>query len=82
MGKIQSRIGGKTLVVIADMSIYNHVRKVEYLQEYEELPHSEYGIERWKEFCLYNRLDFNLMFSEKQKQKVFEFHKNRTFIID
>jgi hypothetical protein len=47
-----------------------------------EFPHSEYGIEKWKELCLYHQLDFNLMFSEEQKQKVFDFHKDRAFVID
>ncbi len=64
------------------MSIYNHLKKIEYLQEYEELPHTNYGLQKWKELCLYHRSDFNVMFSEKQREKIFEYHKDRTFLIE
>jgi len=79
VNKIQSRIGGKNLIVIADMSIYNHMNKVDDLIEYERLAHSDSETQQWKELCLYHKADFDSMFTESQKRAILEYHKGRTF---
>lgn len=44
VNKVQSRITDKSLIVIADMSIHNHLDKVEDLLDCEKLPHTDYQI--------------------------------------
>lgn len=82
INKIQSRIGEKNLVVIADMSIYKHLNKIEDLIKYERLAHSELKNQQWKQLCLYHKANFDLMFTEIQKQAILEYHKGRTFVVD
>ncbi|HEX9319761.1 MAG TPA: hypothetical protein VF884_12580 [Nitrososphaeraceae archaeon] len=82
VNKIQSRVVGKTLVVIADMSIYKHMNKVEDLLEYERLAHSDSETQQWKELCLFHKADFDLMFTESQKRKILEYHNGRTFLVE
>jgi hypothetical protein len=81
VNKIQSRVGRKTLVVIADMSIYKHMNKVEDLLEYERA-HSDSETQQWKELCLYHKADFDSMFTESQKRKILEYHNGRTFLVE
>lgn len=82
INKIQSRIGEKNLVVIADMSIYKHLNKVQELIEYERLALTELKNQQWKELCLYHKSSFDLMFTATQKQAILEYHKGRTFMVD
>ena len=82
INKIQSRIGEKNLIVIADMSIYKHLNKIEDLIKYERLAHSGLKNQQWKQLCLYHKASFDLMFTEIQKQTILEYHKGRTFVVD
>ena len=64
------------------MSIYNHLDKVEDLLDCEKLPHTDYQIQKWKELCLYHKVDFDSMFAIMQKHKILEYYKDKTFLID
>ena len=44
------------------MSVFNHTKKASELLEYENL-HKDLKVERWKELCLYNKHDFEIMFT-------------------
>jgi hypothetical protein len=79
--KIQTSIKNKNLVVIADMSIYHHFRKIGDLLKYESLSHNDYGNQNWKQLCFYHKLDFDLMFTNEQKQKIYDYHKDRVIIV-
>jgi hypothetical protein len=67
------------LIVIADMSIYNHVKCIDDLLKFEETFPNATG--NWKQLCLYHQLDFDRMFTDKQKQSIYDYHKDKTIII-
>jgi MEDS: MEthanogen/methylotroph, DcmR Sensory domain len=67
----------KDLVVITDMSLYNHFSNIEDLLNYESLAGDAQGNENWKQICLYHKVDFDLMFTAEQKQKIFDSHKDK-----
>jgi MEDS: MEthanogen/methylotroph, DcmR Sensory domain len=81
MNKIQAYNKNRNLVVIADMSLYNHFNKINDLLAYETLSHNGYGNQNCKQLCLYHKLDFDLMFTDEQKQKVFDYHNNKVIVI-
>lgn len=67
------------LVVIADMSIYTHVKYTEDILNLEKsLPNASGN---WKQLCLYHQMDFDRMFTVKQKQSIFDYHKDKTIVI-
>ena len=76
VSKIKGFHNEKTLIIISDMSLYNHLGNIDDLLKYESFGH-HHGSEAldWKQICLYHKLDFNLMFASKQKQKIFDYHK-------
>jgi hypothetical protein len=79
--KIQSYNKDKSLVIIADMSFYNHNKKINDLLRYESLSHVGYGNHNWEQLCLYHKVDFDLMFTNEQKQTILEYHKNKVIVI-
>ena len=81
VNKTQTYCRDKTLIVIADMSLYKHVNNIKDLLEYENFPRDKYGIQNWNQLCLYHKSDFNLMFSDDQKQQILECHKDRTIVV-
>ncbi len=81
INKIQSHNKSRNLVVIADMSIYYHSRKINDLLKYEVISHDACGNENWKQLCLYHKLDFDLMFTDEQKQKILDYHKDKVLSI-
>jgi hypothetical protein len=61
--KTEKQFGDKTIFIIADMSVFNHTKKASVLLEYEKTLHNDLKLERWKELCLYNKRDFEIMFT-------------------
>lgn len=80
INKTQAYHKNKKLVVIADMSLYNHIKNINDLLNFESLPHEAYGDQNWKQLCLYHKLDFDLMFTDEQKQKILDYHKDKIII--
>ena len=80
INKTQAYHKNKKLVVIADMSLYNHTKNINDLLNFESLPHEAYGDQNWKQLCLYHKLDFDLMFTDEQKQKILDYHKDNVII--
>lgn len=81
VNKIQAYNKNKNLVVIADMSLYNHSKNVDDLLKYERLSDDGYANQNWRQICLYHKLDFHLMFTDAQKQKIFNYHKDKVIVI-
>jgi len=81
INKTQTYHKNKKLVVIADMSLYNHSKNINDLLKFESLPHETYADQNWKQLCLYHKLDFDLMFTDEQKQKILDYHKDKSIVI-
>jgi len=81
INKIQAYNKGKNLVVIADMSLYNNSKNIDELLKYESLSDDGYCNQNWTQLCLYHKLDFHLMFTDEQKQKIFDYHKDKVIVI-
>lgn len=81
INKIRAFHKKKNLIVIADMSLYNHLRTINDLLKYDALSRDGLGNENWKQICLYHKLDFNLMFTAEQKQKIYDYHKDKVIVI-
>ena len=81
INKIQVYNKNKELVVITDMSLYNHCKNITDLLKYESLSDDDYCNQNWRQLCLYHKLDFHLMFTEEQRQKIFEYHKDKVIVI-
>ena len=81
INKIQAYNKDKNLVVIADMSLYNHSNNIDDLLRYERLSDDGYGKQYLRQLCLYHKLEFHLMFTDEQKQKVFDYHKDKVIVL-
>jgi hypothetical protein len=81
VNKIQAYDNNKNLVVIADMSFYNHSKNIDDLLRYESLSDDGYCNQNWRQLCLYHKLDYHLMFTDEQKQKIFDYHKDKVMVI-
>jgi hypothetical protein len=75
--EIQNKHQGKNILVVADMSAFNHLKKSKELLEYERTLHNELGIRKWKELCFYNERDFKAMFTKEEVDELVEYHKDR-----
>jgi DcmR-like sensory protein len=80
--KTEKQFGDKTIFIIADMSVFNHIKKASELLEYEKTLHKDLKVERWKELCLYNKRDFETMFSEDESNRLMEYHKDKVIIMN
>jgi DcmR-like sensory protein len=76
--RTKKELEDKPLVVVADMSAFNHVNRSSELFEYEEKLHKQPKAERWKELCFYHKRDFDAMFTDDQKKRLFTLHKEIT----
>ena len=63
------------------MSIYNHLGDINDLLNYESFGHHGSEPLNWKQICFYHKLDFSIMFTSEQKQKIFDYHKNKAIEI-
>lgn len=75
--KLEAQYPNKTVFVIADMSVFYHLNKAKLLLEYEKSLHHDIKVEKWKELCLYHERDFNRMFTDKEKDELLEYHKDK-----
>jgi DcmR-like sensory protein len=74
---IESKAQGRTVFVIADMSIFHHLKKVSELLDYERTLHKDLKVEKWKELCFYNERDFDIMFTKEQSDELLGYHNDR-----
>ena len=80
--KTEKQFGNKTIFIIADMSVFCHLRKASELLEYEKTLHKDLKVERWKELCLYHKRDFETMFTEDESDKLMEYHKDKIILMN
>ena len=80
--KTEKQFGDKTIFVIADMSVFNHTKKASEILEYEKTLHKELKVERWKELCLYNKRDFETMFTKDEANMLMEYHKDKVILMN
>jgi hypothetical protein len=79
--QIASNHQGKTILVVADMSAFNHLKKSKELLEYERTLHKDRRVRKWKELSLYHEHDFRAMFTEEEVNELFEYHKDRVITV-
>ena len=75
--KLGDQYADKIIFVIADMSVFHHLKKSKDLLEYEKSLHKDIKVEKWKELCLYNERDFHLMFTDNEAKQLLEYHKDK-----
>jgi hypothetical protein len=80
--RTEKQFGDKTIFVIADMSVFNHTKKASEILEYEKTLHKELKVERWKELCLYNKRDFETMFTKDEANTLMEYHKDKVILMN
>ena len=80
--KTEKQFENKTIFIIADMSVFNHTKKASELLEYEKTLHKDLKVERWKELCLYNKRDFETMFTKDESNTLMEYHKDKVILMD
>ena len=80
--KTEQQFENKTIFIIADMSVFNHLHKPAELLEYEKTLHKDLKVERWKELCLYNKRDFEIMFTKDESNRLMEYHKDKVIIMN
>ncbi len=80
--KTEKQFENKTIFIIADMSVFNHLRKASELLEYEKTLHKDLKVERWKELCLYHKRDFETMFTADESNKLMEYHKDKVILMN
>ena len=74
--KLVNQFEDKTVIIIADMSVFHHIKRASQLLEYEKNLHKDLKVERWKEICLYHKRDFQNMFTEEESNELTEYHKD------
>ena len=80
--KTEKQFGDKTIFIIADMSVFNHIKKASELLEYEKTLHKDLKVERWKELCLYNKRDFEIMFTKDESKRLLGYHKDKFILMN
>jgi hypothetical protein len=75
--EIESKAEGKTVFVVADMSVFRSLGKARELLDYERQLHKELRVEKWKELCFYNQRDFHTMFTKEESEELLEYHNDR-----
>jgi hypothetical protein len=80
--KTEKQFGDKTIFIIADMSVFNHTKKASEILEYEKTLHKDLKVERWKELCLYNKRDFEIMFKPDESDTLMEYHKDKVIVMN
>jgi DcmR-like sensory protein len=79
--QIESNHQGKTILVVADMSVFNHLKKSKELLEYERTLHKDLRVRKWKELCFYHEHDFRAMFTEEEVNELLDYHKDRVITV-
>lgn len=78
---IENEHPDKSVFVIADMSVFNHLKKRQELLDYERNLHKYPEAEKWKELCFYHEHDFKMMFTEEQANELLDYHKDRVITV-
>jgi hypothetical protein len=79
--ELENKYDDKTIFVIADMSVFHHLKKASELLEYERTLHKDLKVQKWKELCFYNERDFDIMFTKEQTEELLGYHKDRVITI-
>ena len=79
--QVLSQYETKTIFVVADMSVFQHLGRASELLDYERTLHKDLKMERWKELCFYNETDFEIMFTQEQANELLEYHKDKLITI-
>ncbi len=79
--QIESKHRDKTILVVADMSAFNHLKKSKELLEYERALHKDQRVRNWKELCFYHEHDFRAMFTEEEVKELLEYHRDRVITV-
>ena len=79
--QIQAGSPDKTIIIIADMSVFNHLRGTLELLEYEKTLDRDLKIQQWRELCFYNERDFDIMFTKEQGNDLLEYQKENIITI-
>jgi hypothetical protein len=80
--KTEKQFGDKTIFIIADMSVFNHTKNAAEVLEYEKTLHKDLKVERWKELCLYNKRDFETMFTKDESNTLMEYHRDKVILVN
>lgn len=72
--QVHAASSDKTIIIIADMSVFNHTGKPIELLEYERTLDRDLEIEKRRELCFYNERDFDTMFTKEQGNELREYH--------
>lgn len=70
----------KTLIVIADMSGFHHLKMSLELLDYEGNLHKTLERVRWKGLCLYNERDVETMLTEEHVNQLLSCHKDSVIL--
>jgi hypothetical protein len=79
--QVEEKNKNKTLFVIADKSVFHHLRKSKELLEYEKNLHQDLKTENRKELCLYHERDLESMFSESEAAELESYHNGKVITI-
>jgi len=79
--QIETKHQGKTILVVADMSAFNHLKKSKELLEYERTLQKDLGVRKWKELCFYHEHDFRAMFTEEEVSELLDYHRDRVITV-
>jgi len=79
--ELENKHNDKTIFVVADMSVFHHIKKTSELLEYERTLHKDLKVEKWKELCFYNERDFDIMFTKLQAEELLGYHKDRVITV-
>lgn len=79
--KLVNQFEDKTVIIIADMSVFHHIKRASQLLEYEKNLHKDLKVEKWKEICLYHKRDFESMFTEEESNELTQYHKDMVITV-
>ncbi len=79
--KLADQFEDKTVVVLADMSVFHHINKASQLLKYEKNLHKDLRVEKWKELCLYHKRDYESMFTEQESNELLDYHKDKVITV-
>lgn len=70
----------KTLILIADMSVFHNLKMSLELLDYEGNLHQTLETVRWKGLCLYNERDIETMLTEEHATRLLSYHKESVIL--
>lgn len=79
--QVQAGSPDKTIIIIADMSVFHHLGRSLELLEYERTLDRHSQIEKRRELCFYNERDFDIMFTKEQGNELRQYHRENIIII-